>query len=137
MKLISICKLPKLKFMFRTLLLIALGGGVGSMLRYLTSMVVGKFYTSVFPLATLTVNVIGCLLVGFFMGWLGKNELADGSMKWLLITGFCGGYTTFSTFGYENIALLQSQHSGIAFLYIAGSVMVGLAAVWLGLWLSE
>ena len=123
--------------MFRTLLLIGLGGSIGSMLRYLTSVVIEKYYASVFPLATLIVNIIGCLLIGIIMGLLEKNQLMNSSMKWLFVTGFCGGYTTFSTFGYENITLLQSHHSSLAFLYIAASVIAGLGAVWFGLWLVK
>lgn len=119
--------------MIRTLFLIALGGGMGSVLRYLTSVFVQKYYASVFPLATLVTNIIGCLLIGIIIGLLEKNQLTDSAMKWLLVTGFCGGYTTFSTFGYENISLLQSQNSGLAFIYIGASVIVGLFAVWLGL----
>ena len=119
--------------MIRTLLLIGLGGGIGSMLRYLTSVIIQKYYTSVFPLTTLVVNIIGCLLIGIIIGTLEKNQVTDSSMKWLLVTGFCGGYTTFSTFGYENITLLQNQHSGLAFLYIFTSVAIGLFSVWLGL----
>ena len=119
--------------MLRTLLLIALGGGVGSILRYLTAIVINKYYTTVFPLATLVVNIIGCLLIGIIMGLLEKNQVTDSAMKWLFVTGFCGGFTTFSTFGYENISLLQNQQSGWAFLYIAASIIIGMFAVWLGL----
>ena len=123
----------KQNFMLRTLLLIALGGGIGSMLRYLTAVVTNKYYASFFPLATFLVNIIGCLLIGTVMGLLEKNQVTDSSLKWLLVTGFCGGFTTFSAFGYENISLLQNQQTGLAFLYIAASVIVGLFAVWLGL----
>ena len=81
--------------MLRTLFLIALGGGMGSVLRYLTSMFIQKYYASVFPLATLVTNVIGCLFIGIIMGILEKNQLTNVAIKWLLVTGFCGGYTTF------------------------------------------
>ena len=67
--------------MIRTLLLIALGGGIGSMLRYLTSVAVERYYGSVFPLATLITNIIGCFLIGLMMGWLEKNQLGDTAMK--------------------------------------------------------
>jgi CrcB protein len=120
--------------MIRTLLLIAIGGGFGSMLRYLTSLAIEKYYATIFPLATFIVNVLGCLLIGIIMGLHEKNQATNASMKWLLVTGFCGGYTTFSTFGFENITLLQNQHTGLAFLYIAGSILSGLIAVWVGLW---
>ena len=119
--------------MLRTLFLIALGGGMGSVLRYLTSMFIQKYYASVFPLATLVTNVIGCLFIGIIMGILEKNQLTNVAIKWLLVTGFCGGYTTFSAFGYENVSLLQSQNSDLAFLYISASMILGLFSVWLGL----
>ncbi len=115
----------------------AIGGAAGSVLRYLTSVLTHKYVASLFPWATLITNIIGCFVIGILMGWLTKNQLADSNLKWLLVTGFCGGYTTFSAFGYENIALLQGQHSGLAFLYIAASVIVGLLAVWAGLLLAQ
>jgi len=123
--------------MLRTIFLVAIGGATGSVLRYLTSVVVQKYYAHVFPLATLITNVIGCLLIGIIVGWLSKNQMNDSNLKWLLVTGFCGGYTTFSAFGLENVTLLQNGNSGWAFLYIATSVIVGLAAVWGGLWLTK
>lgn len=123
--------------MFRTILLVAVGGAIGSVLRYLTAVAVQKYYASVFPLATFLTNIIGCFLIGIIVGWLAKNQMPDSNLKWLLITGFCGGYTTFSAFGFENVSLLQNNHSGTAFLYIAASVIAGLAAVWGGLCLVK
>ena len=123
--------------MIRTLLLIAFGGGIGSVLRYLTSVVVQKYYANIFPLATLITNVLGCFIIGLLMGVFEKNQVVTSDLKWLFVTGFCGGYTTFSTFGYENISLFQNNNSALAFLYIGGSVFMGLFAVWMGLILTK
>lgn len=123
--------------MVKNLLLVAVGGAVGSVLRYLTAVFVNKYFQSVFPWATLITNVIGCFLIGLFLGQLQKNGLVDSGLKFLLVTGFCGGYTTFSTFGQENISLFQSGNSGLALLYLGASIIVGLAAVWLGLFISD
>lgn len=123
--------------MLKTILYIAVGGAIGSVLRYLTSVLVNKYWNNHFPLATFITNVLGCFLIGLLLGILQKNNLADSNLKWFLITGFCGGYTTFSAFGIENITLLQSNNSGLAFVYIALSVILGLFAVWLGLFVSK
>lgn len=123
--------------MLRTLFLIALGGGIGSMVRYLTALAIERYYSNIYPLATFVINILGCLLIGFLVGVLEKSQLSNSNLKWFLITGFCGGYTTFSAFGYENIALLENNHGGLAFLYIAASILTGLLAVWLGLFLAK
>lgn len=123
--------------MLKTILYIAIGGAIGSVLRYLTSVLVNKYWNNHFPLATFITNVLGCFLIGLLLGILQKNNLADSNLKWFLITGFCGGYTTFSAFGFENISLLQSNNAALAFVYIALSVIFGLFAVWLGLFVSK
>lgn len=123
--------------MLKTIFYIAIGGAIGSVLRYLTSVLVHKYWSNHFPLATFITNVLGCLLIGLLIGILEKNNLSNSNLKWFLITGFCGGFTTFSTFGYENFNLFQAQNSAMAFVYIGTSIFLGIMAVWLGLFLSK
>ena len=123
--------------MIKTLIYISIGGAIGSVLRYLTSVLVNKYWATNFPMATFLTNVLGCFLIGFIIGILENNQLTNSNLKWFLITGFCGGFTTFSTFELENLSLFQNQNSAIAFLYIGASVIFGLASVWLGLFVTK
>ena len=123
--------------MIKSILLVGFGGGIGSIFRYLTSLYIAKYFSSKFPLATFTANILGCFVIGLLFGYFEKNNLVDSNLKLLFATGFCGGYTTFSTFGYENINLLQNNNSLLALAYIGASLFFGLLAVWLGLFLAK
>ncbi|WP_304291857.1 fluoride efflux transporter CrcB [Porphyromonas uenonis] len=119
--------------MLRQLLLVALGGAIGSALRYLTALLLARHYTGSIPLATLAVNLVGCFLIGLLIGLCSDTS----HLRLLFITGFCGGFTTFSTFTAESYSMFREGSYGLALLYIAGSVLIGLLALWLGLSLSR
>lgn len=117
----------------KAILLVGLGGGIGSILRYLTSVLVSKQTSSIFPWGTFSVNIIGCLLAGIIIGILERQQILNSDLKLLLITGFCGGYTTFSAFSIENMYLLQNGQPLTVLLYISISVVLGVIAVWGGM----
>lgn len=119
--------------MLRQLLLVALGGALGSAMRYLTAILLARHYTGSIPLATLVVNVLGCFLIGLLIGLYSETTY----LRLLFITGFCGGFTTFSTFTAESYVMFREGAYGLALLYIAGSVLIGLLALWVGLYVSR
>lgn len=119
--------------MLRQLLLVALGGAIGSAMRYLTAILRARHYTGSIPLATLVVNVLGCFLIGLLIGLCSETTY----LRLLFITGFCGGFTTFSTFTAESYVMFREGAYGLALLYIAGSVLIGLLALWVGLYVSR
>ena len=115
--------------MIKNFLLVGLGGALGSMLRY-------AVYLSVmvknFPVGTFIVNLSGSFIIGLVLALSLKDEAFLNNWKVFLATGICGGFTTFSSFSAENVALLQNGKYGIALLYITLSIVLGIAAAWLG-----
>lgn len=119
--------------MFKELLLVGIGGGAGSILRFLFGMYITNSSRS-FPYATFAVNVIGALLIGLLIGYLQKpNSLQVLSP--ILVVGFCGGFTTFSTFSKETVLLFQQQEWFLGFIYVILSLVCCFAATSFGfLW---
>ena len=115
---------------FRAIIYIFLGGGLGSVLRFLVSNYTEKLLNiKEFPFGTFTVNIIGCFIIGILSAYFLK---VDNYLKFLLITGFCGGFTTFSTFSAENFSLWQNGSYFTLIIYILASVILGLFAVFAG-----
>jgi fluoride exporter len=108
------------------ILLVGLGGGVGSILRYLLQ----RTFNVQFPYGTLVVNLLGCLLIGVLWGFFAKH--IDEQKRLLLVTGFCGGFTTFSSFTYEGVQMIMENRWFTFFIYVLSSVSIGLAATFFG-----
>jgi CrcB protein len=118
-------------------LLIFLGGGLGSGLRYILSSNLLASQGISFPWPTFIVNLIGSFLLGVLITFFEKNLSYSREMMLLTTTGFCGGFTTFSTFSYENFYLLKNGNTTIMIFYILASVLGGLAAAWGGYLLAS
>ena len=117
-------------------LLVFLGGGLGSSLRFFVSKALNP-YIQHFFLGTFVVNIIGCLLIGCILGFSAKNNILSENYTLLLATGFCGGFTTFSTFAFEKYSLLKSGEFLYFSIYLTSSIAVGVFAVSLGLWIAK
>ena len=122
--------------MNRFVILVGIGGLLGSIARYLAASFLTKTFPSAFPYGTFAVNIVGCLIIGIIFG---LSERFDWLPEWrlLLATGFCGGFTTFSSFAYENIALLQDKDYLTFAFYSILSFALGLTATFIGLSLTK
>ncbi|MDX1828982.1 MAG: fluoride efflux transporter CrcB [Lutibacter sp.] len=120
----------------KQVLLVFFGGGIGSVSRYLLSKWVNNFETSL-PYGTMLSNVLGSLLIGLILGYLAKTPHLSQSQSLLLATGFCGGFTTFSTFAYENHIFFKNGDYLHFFAYTISSLLLGFTAVFFGLYLSK
>ncbi len=116
----------------KPILFIGAGGFFGSIARYGLHLFLSSRSIVAFPWGTFAVNISGCLLIGLLVGLETRHQLVADPLKWLLITGFCGGFTTFSTFSIEGLALLHEQQFGVFFGYTFGSVVIGILATFLG-----
>ncbi len=121
---------------FLQFLMVFLGGGLGSCSRYFVSQVISNELElkSTFPLATLTVNLVGCFIIGIFIGLIERFQLHP-NWTLLLATGFCGGFTTFSSFSYENHLLLKNNEYLLGLSYTLISLFWGFAATFLAIFM--
>ncbi|CTQ68486.1 fluoride efflux transporter CrcB [Roseibium alexandrii] len=116
------------------LLLVMIGGGFGAGGRHLVSMATLRLFGPGFPVGTLAVNVIGSLAMGLFIGWLVKHEAAHlQPLRYFLATGLLGGFTTFSAFSLDTSVLWERGDTMLALIYVAGSVVLSILAVFAGL----
>lgn len=117
-------------------LIIFLGGGFGSVLRYVISRYLNNFETNI-PYGTLLVNIIGSFLIGIMIGLTLKNNLLTQNQTLFLAVGFCGGFTTFSTFAYENSNLIKNGDYFNLAIYLSSSIVFAILAVFLGLFVVK
>ena len=117
------------------LALVTLGGGLGSVARFWLDALVQRLWPGIagrFPIGILAVNGLGCLAFGLICGWSGDVRAVSEGRRLFLLTGLLGGFTTFSTFGHDTMRLLTAGSTGLAALNAAGSVVVGVGAVFAG-----
>ncbi|MCI6617638.1 MAG: fluoride efflux transporter CrcB [Prevotella sp.] len=118
--------------MFKEFLLVGCGSFFGGGLRFVVSRLMQAWTLAPYPWGTFTVNVLGCLLIGFLTGLPAAGQWLSPQTRLFLTTGFCGGFTTFSTFMNENHALLREDHFSVVTLYVLASLLVGFLAVLAG-----
>jgi CrcB protein len=123
--------------MIKTLLLIGTGGFLGSISRFLASRFIQNIFPSAFPFGTFLVNISGCFLIGLIYGFSEKSSLVSSEWKMFLAVGFCGGFTTFSTFANENLALLRDGEFLHFLMYTGLSVILGITATFIGVIITK
>lgn len=120
----------------KDLLIVFFGGGMGSVLRYTIGLLLKRFTVGGFPWTTFSVNIVGCFLIGCFSALLLQQNAGNPTWRLLTIVGFCGGFTTFSTFSNESLTLFRSAQYSVCAIYVVGSLIVGLLAVAMGMKLT-
>jgi len=120
----------------KAVLLVFLGGGLGSVARYAIGKWVGTFYSQLFPLGTLVANVLACLVLGFIIGLADTRQLLSPNAKILWTIGFCGGFSTFSTFSNETLTLFQGGYTLSGLIYIGLSLVLCISAAMGGIYLG-
>ena len=119
-------------------LLVAFGGALGSMARYGSGVLVGRLWTASFPLGTMLINIVGSLAMGLFIGFLARTTPAwQADARLFVAVGIFGGFTTFSSFSLDAIAMLERGEVLPALVYVVGSVAIGIAALYVGLLLMR
>ena len=119
--------------MLQTILLVGTGGFTGSVMRYLVQYYMEKSLTSTFPWGTLIANIAGSFTIGMIFALAEKGNLMSAEWRIFLAVGICGGFTTFSSFAYNNLTMLNERAWGSLFLNIGGNLFLGILAVYLGI----
>ncbi|HSZ26478.1 MAG TPA: fluoride efflux transporter CrcB [Cytophagaceae bacterium] len=123
--------------MKKTILLIGIGGAIGSIVRYLITTYFSKLFPSQFPYGTFFVNITGCFLIGIIFGLSERFNWTTSDWRIFLTAGICGGYTTFSAFTFENMKLLQASEYLMFSINTIGSFVLGLLFVFIGLAITK
>lgn len=128
--------MTRLRPFYVNLLFVALGGALGSVCRYATSLLVYRYVGPGFPAGTFVVNVAGCVIFGLLAGLAQPRSALGPEARAFLFVGVLGGFTTFSTFAFETVELLRTAQPFWAFLNVAGQMLAGLMGLWAGLTLA-
>lgn len=120
----------------QNLLFIGIGGFIGSISRYACSYYLNRWLHSLYPWGTFAVNITGCFILGFILGLTEHNQVSE-RWRFFLAAGFCGSFTTFSTFAAEGIGLYEKDLTFLSFIYLAGSVVTGVLMAWVGIWVGR
>lgn len=123
--------------MVKVLFIIGTGSFLGGIARFLTSRFIQNSIISAFPFGTFIVNILGCFLIGLFYGISDRGNMMSVEWRMFLTVGFCGGFTTFSTFANENVALLKDGNIFYFALYTGSSVFLGIMATYLGILITK
>jgi len=118
-------------------LLIAAGGALGALARYVVGAAIGSRMGTRFPYGTFVINLTACVIIGFSITYLGRRVDLSPAWRYLIPVGFVGAYSTFSTYEWETLVNLRSGAFALAALYALGSLVLGLGATWLGIVLAE
>jgi fluoride exporter len=118
--------------MIKTLLYIGMGSFTGGISRYVVSKYVQNMTSSSFPLGTFVVNITGCLIIGLLYGLFDRGNLLNSNLRLFLTVGFCGGFTTFSTFIGDNFQLIKGEDFFYFYLYLSASIICGYLLLFLG-----
>lgn len=114
-------------------LIVALGGSIGAVARYLTTVWAAGLWGATFPYGTLIVNIVGCFIIGIFMTAITEKIIVHPHWRLFIIVGIVGGLTTFSSFSYETVTLVAEHAVDLAMYNVAANMMIGFAATWTGI----